>query len=215
MGTFPKSLHTSSRRTPGPITTGRRGDERRLPECPIETTRRMGPGLRRDDEVDCTRAPQTPPSSPGSTGRSSTPRLLGSTAGFPAYWIPAFAGMTSCGMGPGLHRDVEVDCTRAPQTPPSSPGSTGRSSTPRLLGSTAGFPAYWIPAFAGMTSCGMGPGLRRDDEVDCTRAPQTPPSSPGSTGRSSTPRLLGSTAGFPAYWIPAFAGMTACVLGNC
>ena len=156
MGTFPKSLHTSSRRTPGPITTGRCGDERPLPECLIETTRRMGPGLRRDDEVSGAYSPHLPLSSPGSTGRSSTPRLLGSTAGFPAYWIPAFAGMTSCGMGPGARRDDEVDCTRAPQTPLSSPGSTGRSSTPRLRDSSAGFPVYWIPAFAGMTACVLG-----------------------------------------------------------
>jgi hypothetical protein len=45
-------------------------------------------------------------------------------------------------------------------------------------------------------------------------SPYTPLSSPGSTGRSSTPRLLGSIAGFPAYWIPAFAGMTSYVWGD-
>jgi hypothetical protein len=43
-----------------------------------------------------------------------------------------------------------------PHTPLSSPGFTGRPSTPRPIGSTAGFPAYWIPAFAGMTSCAWG-----------------------------------------------------------
>ncbi|MEH2529214.1 hypothetical protein V1277_004410 [Bradyrhizobium sp. AZCC 1588] len=48
-------------------------------------------------------------------------------------------------------------CT--PRTSLSSPGLTGRPSTPRLLGSIAGFPAYWIPAFAGTTSGG------RDDEL--------------------------------------------------
>jgi hypothetical protein len=40
----------------------------------------------------------------------------------------------------------------APHTPLSSPGLTGRPSTPRLLGVNSAFPAYWIPAFAGMTS---------------------------------------------------------------
>ena len=45
-------------------------------------------------------------------------------------------------------------CT--PHTPLSSPGLTGRPSTPRLLGLISGFPAYWIPAFAGMTSCAWG-----------------------------------------------------------
>jgi len=44
-------------------------------------------------------------SSPGLTGRPSTPRLLGSITGFPAYWIPAFAGMTSCGCND--HRELE------------------------------------------------------------------------------------------------------------
>ena len=35
----------------------------------------------------------------------------------------------------------------------SSPGLTGRSRTPRRLGSSSGTLEYWIPAFAGMTSC--------------------------------------------------------------
>ncbi|MGY4430450.1 hypothetical protein ACVWWO_002927 [Bradyrhizobium sp. F1.13.1] len=34
-------------------------------------------------------------------------------------------------------------------------------------------------------------------------------SSPGLTGRSSTPRLLGLSRTVSEYWIPAFAGMTA------
>jgi hypothetical protein len=34
--------------------------------------------------------------------------------------------------------------------------TTGRPSTPRLLGLNSGFPAYWIPAFAGMTRGGAG-----------------------------------------------------------
>jgi hypothetical protein len=48
---------------------------------------------------------------------------------------------------------------RLPHIGLSSPGLTWRSSTPRLLGLIAGFPAYWIPAFAGMTSGGC------DDEL--------------------------------------------------
>jgi hypothetical protein len=42
----------------------------------------------------------------------------------------------------------------------SSPGLTGRPSTPRLLDSIAGFPAYWIPAYAGMTSDGCDDEFR-------------------------------------------------------
>ncbi|SDG51983.1 hypothetical protein SAMN05216338_1001584 [Bradyrhizobium sp. Rc2d] len=41
--------------------------------------------------------------------------------------------------------------------------------------------------------------------------PHTPLSSPGLTGRSSTPRLLGSSRTAAEYWIPAFAGMTAVI----
>ena len=40
---------SSSLRTQGPITTGVRGYERYLPRCLNEKTRRMGPGVRRDD----------------------------------------------------------------------------------------------------------------------------------------------------------------------
>ncbi|MGY3235308.1 hypothetical protein ACVMAJ_002198 [Bradyrhizobium sp. USDA 4448] len=39
-------------------------------------------------------------------------------------------------------------------------------------------------------------------------APHTQLSSPGSTGRSSTPRLRDSSRAAAEYWIPAFAGMT-------
>ena len=40
------------------------------------------------------------------------------------------------------------------------------------------------------------------------------PSSPGLTGRSSTPRLIGSISASLEYWIPAFAGMTISVCGT-
>jgi len=58
----------------------------------------MGPCFRRDDEG-CGLSQQIPLSSPGLTGRPSTPRPIGLISGFPAYWIPAFAGMTSGGAG--------------------------------------------------------------------------------------------------------------------
>src|SRR5450432_538259 len=45
---------------------------------------------------------------------------------------------------------------RPRQNHPSSPGLTGRSSTPRRLGSTSGALEYWIPAFAGMTTGARG-----------------------------------------------------------
>ncbi|MFK4384901.1 hypothetical protein ACVWYQ_006931 [Bradyrhizobium sp. USDA 3397] len=41
-----------------------------------------------------------------------------------------------------------------------------------------------------------------------TLSPHPQLSSPGLTGRSSTPRPLGSSRTASEYWIPAFAGMT-------
>jgi hypothetical protein len=81
---------TSSLRKQGPITTGVSSYERRLPTCFNETTRRMGPCFRRDDAVRCGRSRHTRLSSPGLTGRPSTPWPLGSFAAALEYWIPAF-----------------------------------------------------------------------------------------------------------------------------
>ena len=69
-----------------------RGDGRYLRQRPDDRTRRMGPCVRRDDEG-CVHSPQTPLSSPGLTGRPSTPRPIGLNSGFPAYWIPAFGAI--------------------------------------------------------------------------------------------------------------------------
>src|SRR5712671_405222 len=46
----------SSRRTPGSITPGLAYCGRHLPQCLLETTRRMGPGVRRDDSSKILRA---------------------------------------------------------------------------------------------------------------------------------------------------------------
>jgi hypothetical protein len=39
-------------------------------------------------------------------------------------------------------------------------------------------------------------------------------SSPGLTGRPSTPQRLGSISGALEYWVPAFAGMTVLCVGT-
>jgi hypothetical protein len=44
---------------------------------------------------------------------------------------------------------------------------------------------------------------------DPKRAHHNQPSSPGLTGRPSTPQHLVFSCGALGYWIPAFAGMTA------
>src|SRR5216683_5459668 len=46
-------IRASSRRTPGPITPGGYSDRRPLPQRQNEMTRRMGPGVRRDDALMC------------------------------------------------------------------------------------------------------------------------------------------------------------------
>jgi hypothetical protein len=167
---------TSSRRTPGPIITGVRGYGRSLPECQNGRTRRMGPGVRRDDAWQHERAHQIQLSSPGLTGRPSTPRRLGKTPMPLEYWIPAFAGMTTLlvvaerrppecqngrtrRMGPGVRRDdawqherahqIPLGRSRSRQTPLSSPGLTGRPSTPRPLDSRSGASGILDPRFRG------------------------------------------------------------------
>ena len=49
---------------------------------------------------------------------------------------------------------------RSLDTPLSSPGLTGRSSTPRRLGSSRAAAAYWIPAFGEARIVEFGSGLR-------------------------------------------------------
>src|SRR5229473_4951639 len=48
--TSSRPVISSSRRTPGPITTGGCIDKRCLATCPTDTTRRMGPRFRGDDK---------------------------------------------------------------------------------------------------------------------------------------------------------------------
>jgi hypothetical protein len=74
------SLLSSSLRKQGPITTGGDCYGSRLPQCPIDTTRRMGPRVRGDDELSRSRRRRTHLSSPGLTGRPSTPRPIDSTS---------------------------------------------------------------------------------------------------------------------------------------
>ena len=168
------SLPPSSLRKQGPITTGVRCYERRLPSCPIETTRRRdercraharGPRFRGDDRLRrSSLPPRIRPSSPGLTGRSSTPRLLDPRSGASGILDPRFRG------------DDRLRSSLPPQIRPSSSGLTGRSSTPRLLDSLSGVSGIPDPRFRG------------DDRLRSSLPPQIRPSSPGLTGRSSTPR---------------------------
>ena len=97
--------------------------------------------------------PQTPLSSPGLTGRPSTPRPIGLNSGFPAYWIPAFAGMT--GDGAGMTGSfAETTRTRSAVVPANAGTHSHRSPWLRAVSASA----YQE------RSRGMGPGVRRDDE---------------------------------------------------
>src|SRR5260221_7570553 len=171
------SLSTSSRRTPGPIATGVRGYERHLPPCPKETARRMGPGVRRDDEVGCTRSLQIPLSSSGLPGRSSTPRRLhpspsrggvggGGFTGRARLWLPP---------SPTLPRKRGEGAHQARRIPLSSSGLTGRSSTPRRLhpsplrggvggGGFTGRARLWLPPSPTLPRQGGG---RHAGECSC------------------------------------------------
>src|SRR6185369_17468146 len=103
-----RTLPPSSLRTQGPIATGFHLEGRRLPLRQPDGSRGMGPCVRRDDKVGCARLPQTPLSSPGLTGRPSTPRPIRSIERPLEYWIPAFAGMTSCAWGD--EKETQTQC---------------------------------------------------------------------------------------------------------
>ncbi|MGY4462800.1 thiamine-phosphate diphosphorylase [Bradyrhizobium sp. LB13.1] len=73
---------------------------------------------------------------------------------------------------PGEGGGVMLHLQSLPHTPPSSPGLTGRSSTPRLLGSSRTASEYWIPA--PVRNCALGGDdsgicLSRSDANELTR----------------------------------------------
>jgi hypothetical protein len=92
---------TSSLRKQGPITTGFNGYKRHLPPGLNERTRRMGPCFRRDDARSAGCARHTQLSSPGLTGRSSTPGLLGSILDVSGILDPRFRGDDDGARGDG------------------------------------------------------------------------------------------------------------------
>jgi hypothetical protein len=175
------SLHPSSLRKQGPITTGPGCVKRLLPSCHIETARRMGPRVRGDDGDSRRPSRQTALSSPGSTGRSSTPRRLGSISGASPYLAP-LAGRgrrrrTATSPGEGDSPRVLL-CREAPSpqpsprkrgegahlvgSRPSSPGLTGRSSTPRPLDSISAVSGILDPRFRGDDELWVGIAIWRD-----------------------------------------------------
>jgi hypothetical protein len=120
--TFPES----SRRTPGPIAPGFNCCIRHLPQRQNETTRRMGPGVRRDDELRLVTL-QTKPSSSGLTGRSSTPRLLDPISGAPEYLHPSPLRGGVGGGGSHAHRRL---CRPPSPTLPRKGGGSGARRWP-------------------------------------------------------------------------------------
>jgi hypothetical protein len=83
-------------------------------------------------------AASIPPSCPGSTGASSTPRLLDSIAGVSGILDhPHARAMTTERAGA-----LEANC--AAPSPVVMPRESGTSSTPRLLDSIAGVSDYWV-----------------------------------------------------------------------
>ena len=192
------SLHESSLRKQGPVAAGLCCYKRYLTPCPNASARRMGPRLRGDDALRDGRERHPRLSSPGLTGRSSTPRRLGSCSSALEYWIPAFAGMTRCVLDDGSCDGRAISLHE----------SSLRKQGPIAAG-RRGYKRYLTPCPNAATPR-MGPRLRGDDALRDGRERHPQPSSPGLTGRSSTPRRLGSCSSALEYWIPAFAGMTAC-----
>src|SRR5258708_3815607 len=186
MTTCAISLHESSPRTRGPITTALRDYTRSRSGCQIATARRMGPRVRGDDELKQSPPRHHQPSSPGLTGRPSTPRRRDSITGAWDYWIPAFAGMTTGAIS--LHL--------------SSPRTRGPITT-----AVRGYVRSRTGCQIATPRC-MGPRVRGDDELKQSPPRHHQPSSPGLTGRPGTPRRRDSITGAWDYWIPAFAGMT-------
>jgi hypothetical protein len=150
----PQQHAPSSRRTPGPITTGVRGCERHLTSLPTETTRRMGPRVRGDDGLRCYRLRQTQLSSSGLTERSSTPRQGG---GMMSATTPHASSRRTPGPITAGARDCERHLTSRPteMTRRTGPGVRGDDG---LKGRSA---------FAGMTSCERDDGLWDRTPIPC------------------------------------------------
>src|SRR3954447_23849855 len=105
---------------------------------------------------------------------------------------------------PRTHSRRENADTRDPHSVIAREG--GRSSIAEEPMINRGAAAYWIPAFAGMTigrGCKSGP-LRRRAQANVTR--RVIAREGGRSSIAEEPMINRQAA---AYWIPAFAGMTA------
>jgi hypothetical protein len=138
-----KSNRPSSLRKQGPITTGFRGYERPLPAYPNESTRRMGPRFRGDDVLRLVARQNklswpalsfTSPRLRGEVGDGAQRRLWvrgtlreSCHAESPPHPNPPRASFARLDPASGARERV------APHTRLSSPGLTGRPSTPRRL----------------------------------------------------------------------------------
>src|SRR3954454_23427547 len=136
-------------------------------------------------------------------GRSSIAEELMINREAAAYWIPAFAGMTigrGCKSG-RLRMRAQANVTRRVIA-----REGGRSSIAEELMINREAAAYWIPAFAGMTigrACKSGP-LRMRAQANVTR--RVIAREGGRSSIAEEPMINREAA---AYWIPAFAGMSA------
>src|SRR5260370_35151654 len=100
-------------------------------------------------------------------------------------------------MGPGVGREEERGGGRPRQIKLSSPGLTGRPSTPRPLDSVSGAPGILVGRVRGGDGVWMAviaPAVHRDDERARGRPRRIKLSSPGLTGRPSTRRPLDSVS---------------------
>ena len=136
-------------------------------------------------------------------GRSSIAEELMINREAAAYWIPAFAGMTAgrgCKSG-RLRMRAQANVTLRVIA---REGGRSRIAEEPMINRQAA--AYWIPAFAGMTA---GPTTNATCLRLRARANVTRRVIAREGGRSSIAEELMINREAAAYWIPAFAGMTA------
>src|SRR2546429_448554 len=167
------TLRESSLRKQGPIATGLCGYKRYPTPCPNAAARRVGPRLRGDDALRDGRERHPQPSSPGWTGRSSTPRRLGSCSSALEYWIPAFAGMTRCVLDDGSCDGRAISLHE----------SSLRKQGPIATG-LCGYKRYPTPC-PNAAARRMGPRLRGDDALTDGPGRHPQPTPPALTCRST------------------------------
>ena len=193
----------SSRRTPGssPQRTHTMATPAALgvPALHTRSLRRMGPGLRRDDDLWGGWAPPPRHSTHASiAGPSSRQMPSARTVATPAaLGVPTLHTRSLRRMGPGLRRDDDLWGGWAPPPRHSTHASVaGPSSRQMPSARTVATPAaLGVPTRHTLSLRSMGPGLRRDDDLWDGRAPPPRHSTHASIARPSSRQMPSAHGG--------------------